>query len=307
MNTGAHEQPALDDMPTRLYSAAPSRLTTYLDCPRRYRMNYLERPTPQKGPPWGHNSVGAAVHSALANWWNLPVEKRTPEAGGALLVSGWPSDARRDGFRNDKQTLDARERARGQVERYLEGVDPEDEPIGVERTVSVKTPRAALWGRVDRIDDRPGEGIVVVDYKTGRSVLTVDDARTSLALAIYAAAASRTFHRACHRVELHHLPSGRVAVWEHTEESLTRHIRRADSIAAEVASLDDRYKAGMSQEEADEAFPANIGPLCGWCDFNRVCEVGRAAVPAREPWAGVVTDGTTATGDRQERYLRPRP
>lgn len=286
MNTVAHDQPGFDNMPTRLYSATPSRLTSYLDCPRRYRMNYLERPTPQKGPPWGHNSVGAAVHSSLANWWSLPVERRTPGAGGALLVGGWLTD----GFRNDRQTIDARERAREHVERYLEGVDPEDEPIGVERTVAVKTPRAALWGRVDRIDDRPGEGIVVVDYKTGRSVLTVDDARTSLALAIYAAAASCTFHRDCRRVELHHLPSGEVAVWEHTEESVTRHLRRADSIAAEVAGLDDRYKAGMSQEESDAAFPAKVGPLCGWCDFNRVCEVGRAAVPPKEPWAGVVTD-----------------
>ena len=185
------EQLGFDNMPTRLYSATPSRLTTYLDCPRRYRMGYLERPTPQKGPPWGHNSVGASVHSALANWWKLPVEKRTPDAGGALVVSGWLTD----GFRNDKQTLDARERGREQVERYLTDVDPEDEPIGIERVVAVKTARASLWGRVDRIDDRPGEGIVVVDYKTGRSVLTVDDARTSLALAVYAAAASRTFRR----------------------------------------------------------------------------------------------------------------
>lgn len=280
------EQLGFADMPVRLYSAAPSRLTSYLDCPRRYRLAYLERPTPQKGPPWGHNSVGASVHAALAKWWDLPPERRTPEAGGALLVRGWLTD----GFRDDRQSEDARERARAQVERYLQRVDPEDEPIGVERTVSLKTPRAALWGRVDRIDDRPDEGVVVVDYKTGRSVLTEDDARTSLALAVYAAAAARTFHRSCTRVELHHLPSGTVSVWEHTEESLGRHLRRADSIAAEVAALDERFKAGLSPAEADEAFLANVGPLCGWCDFNRVCEVGRAAVPPKEPWAGVVTD-----------------
>lgn len=281
-------QLGFDDMPVRLYSAAPSRLTTYLDCPRRYRMAYLERPTPPKGPPWGHNSVGAAVHTALAKWWDLPLDRRTPEAGGALVVRSWLGD----GFRDGAQCEDARERARAQVERYLQDVDPTDEPIGVERTVSVKTRRAALWGRVDRIDDRPGEGIVVVDYKTGRSVLTVDDARASLALAVYAAAAARTFHRACTRVELHHLPTGGVVVWEHDDDSLARHLRRADSIAAEVAALDARFKAGMSTEEADDAFPTSVGPLCGWCDFNRVCEVGRAAVRPREPWAGVVTTPT---------------
>jgi RecB family exonuclease len=275
-------QPILDGMPQRLYSAAPSRLTTYLGCPRRYRLGYLDRPTPPKGPPWGHNSVGAAVHNALARWWDLPRGRRTPEAGGTLLVNGWLTD----GFRDDRQLLDVRERSREQVERYLTDVDPDDEPIAVERTVALKTQRAALWGRVDRIDDR-GEGIVVVDYKTGRSVLTVDDARTSVALAVYAAGAARTLHRACTRVELHHLPTGDVVVWDHTEESLGRHLRRADSLAAELGGLDERFKAGMSREEADEVFPARVGAQCGWCDFRSVCGPGRA-VPQRQPWAGVV-------------------
>src|SRR3954449_10161697 len=137
-------------MPRRLYPAAPSRRTTSLDCPRRYRMAYLDRPTPPKGPPWGHNSVGAAVHTALARWWQLPLDRRPPAAGGALLVEAWLGD----GFRDREQLLRARERARRQVERYLAGVDPGQEPVAVERTVAVRTTRAALWGRVDRIDDR---------------------------------------------------------------------------------------------------------------------------------------------------------
>jgi RecB family exonuclease len=277
-----NDQPVLDGMPTRLYSAAPSRLTTYLDCPRRYRMTYLDRPQPPKGPPWAHNSIGSAVHSALAKWWDLPEGRRTPEAGGTLVVSGWLTD----GFRDDAQSLQARERARDYVERYLHDVDPTVQPIGIERTVSTTTPRASLWGRVDRIDDRPGEGVVVVDYKTGRSVLTVDDARTSIALAVYAAAATRTFRRPCTRVELHHLPTGEVVTWDHTDESLQRHLRRADSIAAELGALDARFKAGMSPQDADESFPANVGPLCGWCDFRSSCPAGRV-VPAQRPWAAV--------------------
>lgn len=277
-----NDQPVLDGMPTRLYSAAPSRLTTYLDCPRRYRMTYLDRPQPPKGPPWAHNSIGSAVHSALAKWWDLPEERRTPEAGGTLVVSGWLTE----GFRDDKQSLDAREQAREYVERYLKDIDPTEQPIGIERTVSLTTPRAALWGRVDRVDERPGEGVVIVDYKTGRSVLTVDDARTSIALAVYAAAATRTFRRPCTRVELHHLPTGEVVAWDHTDESLQRHLRRADSIAAELRDLDARFKAGMSPQEADEAFPASVGPLCGWCDFRSSCSAG-GSVPAQRPWAAV--------------------
>jgi RecB family exonuclease len=277
-------QPTLDGMPEPLYPATPARLGTYLDCPRRYRMAYLDRPTPPKGPPWGHNSVGAAVHNALARWWDLPRDRRTPQAGGALLVSGWLTD----GFRDGRQVVAARERARAQVERYLADVDPDDVPLGIERTVSVTTRCASLWGRVDRLDDR-GEGVVVVDYKTGRSVLTVDHARSSLALAVYAAGAARTLRRPCTRVELHHLPTGDVLVWDHTEESLGEHLRRADELAGELARLDAAFEAGLSAAVADERFPARVGERCGWCDFRVSCAPGQA-VPARQPWAGVVED-----------------
>jgi len=46
------------------------------------------------------------------------------------------------------------------------------------------------------------------------STLTVDDARTSLSLALYALAAARVMRRPCRRVELHHLPTGRVLAWD---------------------------------------------------------------------------------------------
>jgi RecB family exonuclease len=279
----ADGQMGFEGMPRRLLQAAPSRLVTYLDCPRRYRFGYLDRPTPPKGPPWAHNSLGAAVHTALASWWKLPVDQRTVERAGDLLDAAWLVD----GFRDAAQRDAAQRRAREMVQTYVADLDPLDEPIGVERTVALKTEHAALFGRVDRIDDRGIEGIVIVDYKTGRHVLTVDDARTSLALAVYAAGAERTLRRRCRRVELHHLPTGEVVAWEHTDEALTRHIGRADSIAAEVAELDLRFKAGVDPPEADRMYPPQVSARCGWCDFNRSCPEGSAVAARRDPWAGL--------------------
>ena len=58
------------------------------------------------------------------------------------------------------------------------------------------TATLAISGRVDRVDDR-GDELVVVDYKTGRRGLTDDDARGSQALALYVLAVRRTMRRAC--------------------------------------------------------------------------------------------------------------
>jgi RecB family exonuclease len=278
----AAEQLGLEGMPRRLYVCTPSRLNSWLDCPRRYRMTYLDRPPPQKGPPWAHNSLGASVHNALAAWWRLPLPKRTTEMAGSLLLRGWLTE----GYRDAEQAAQWRERARAMVERYVAGLEPADEPIGVERTVATRTDVIAVSGRVDRLDVR-GADVVVVDYKTGRHLLTAADARGSLALALYAVAAARVLRRPCHRVELHHLPTGTVVAWDHTDESLRRHLTRAEGIAEECAAADEAFRAGLDADRVDQVFPPRPGAQCSWCDFVRHCPEGRRTGPSKASWAGL--------------------
>ena len=281
-------QLGFEGMPTRLFSCTPTRLTTWLDCPRRYRMQYVDRPTPPKGAPWALNSLGSSVHNTLRAWWaDLPLERRTPEAAGDLLDAGWLTD----GYRDDAMAAAWKVRARAMVERYVATLDPAEEPRGVERTVATRTRVLALSGRVDRIDERIGPDgrteLVIVDYKTGRRPLTEDDARSSLALAMYVLAARRTLRADCRRVELHHLPSGTMAAWEHTEEALARHVRRAESIATEAMAA-EAVARGEGGDDLDELFPARPGAMCGWCDFRRSCPAGQAAGAAKLSWEAVL-------------------
>jgi RecB family exonuclease len=285
------EQLGFEGMPRRLYPCTPTRLSAWLDCPRRYRMTYLDRPTPPKGPPWGHNSVGASVHNALAGWWRLPLAQRTVAAAGRLVDRGWIDE----GFADETQSVRQRERSIAMVEGYVAGLDPADEPVGVERTVATRTDKIAVSGRIDRLDIRPaqepaeetGTELVVVDYKTGRHLLTVDDTRSSMALALYALAAGRALRRPCHRVELHHLPTGEVLTWSHTDESLARHLSRAEDIAAECAAADERMRDGLPADRYDEVFAPRPSPSCGWCDYRRHCPEGAAAAIPRRPWDGL--------------------
>jgi RecB family exonuclease len=280
-------QGTLDGMPRRLYLATPTRLTTWLECRRRYRFIYLERPSPPKGPPWAHNSLGASIHNALARWWKEPLERRTATRAAELLSLEWLTE----GYRDLAQALSWRDRAADMVHAYVAHLDPRDEPLGVERKVAMIHAGVALEGRVDRIDERTTDDgereIVIIDYKTGRHVLDVYDARASLALAVYAAAAARTLRRPCRRVELHHLPSGTVAVWEHTPDSIDRHLGRAADIAAECAAADEAFRAGLKAAEVDRVFPPNVSSACSYCDFVRQCPEGRAGGYLREPWSAL--------------------
>ena len=269
-------------MPERLFVCTPSKLSAFVDCPRRYRFAYVDRPTPPKGPPWAHNSLGASVHTALKNWYALPVARRGPGALPVLLKATWV----REGYRDPDQERATYRRALDWLSRYVATLDPTDEPVGNERTVGATTERLALSGRIDRIDQR-GDELVIVDYKTGRNVSTDDDARGSPALAAYVLGVRRTLRRPCSRVELHHLPSGTVAAWEHTDRSLANPVRRAEDIAVDIEAATSRMKAG---ESPDEAFPTAPGQQCTWCDFRPRCPTGRAAAPDRATWSFLADD-----------------
>lgn len=276
------EQLGFAGMPERLFVCTPSKLGSYADCPRRYRYTYVDRPSPPKGPPWAHNSLGASVHTALKNWYAVPPDRRVRESLPTLLKATWV----REGYRDVEQERIAYRRSLDWLDTYVAGLDPLEEPLGVERVVATKTGVLAFNGRADRIDSRPGEQgpeAVIVDYKTGRSGLDADDARGSQALALYAYAAQRVFRRPCHRVELHHLPTGTVAAHEHTEESLARQVARAEDTARDIIAAEKAVAAGA---DPDAEFPTNPGSLCGWCDFRRTCPAGQE-VAAKEPWAAV--------------------
>ncbi|MHA6796527.1 RecB family exonuclease [Pseudonocardia bannensis] len=269
------------DFATRpLVRVTPARLATWSACPRRYRMTYLDRPAPVRGGAWAHNSLGAVVHLALRSLFELVGPARTPQAAAALVDRHWSGE----GFRDREQAAVYRERARGWLADYAAdlGDDLADaQPIGLERWVSAPVGAIVAEGRVDRIDARGGE-LVIVDYKTGRHLLDVDDARDSQALALYALAAQRALHRPCTQVELHHLPTGRVLAWQHDDASLRAHLERAETTAAQA---DDAAQALARGGDPEELFPPRPSPRCVMCDLRRHCPEGRAAGPAAEPWA----------------------
>lgn len=278
---GGGEALPLEGVPAPTWGGSPSRLTTFLDCPRRYRLVYLDRPRPERRAQRAHTAVGVTIHNALRDWWDLSVVDRTPSAGARLVREGW-SDV---GFLDLDQSARHRSAAMRWVADYLAGVDPHVEPLGVERSVAFvdRTRTLQMFGRIDRLDDRDGE-LVVVDYKTGRTPPGEDEARTSLPLALYAAAVWKMFRRRCVAVELHHVPSGTVVRHEHTDDSLARKVAQAGQIATDAGRADADH-ARTGSESA--MFEPNPSPLCRWCDVRAHCPEGQAVGPEHPDWAGL--------------------
>ncbi len=280
----------------RLRTFFPSRLDAWTQCPRRYRFRYLDDPPPARRGAFAHTTVGAATHVALARWWQIAEPERVPERVAAEVDTAWTDE----GFADEAMSQRWRAKARGMVAAYVEAETLRREvlrdvdlvePRRVESAVSLRVDESiALSGKPDRIDERPGaQGteLVVVDYKTSRVAPTDDDARTSRTLALYAAAAEATLRRPALRVELHHLPTGSLAVWRHDEASRNRQVRRAAQVAMDCRGVEAELAGGGGP---DDLFPARPGRLCPWCDYQASCPDGIEMGPAVKPWAALAPD-----------------
>jgi CRISPR/Cas system-associated exonuclease Cas4 (RecB family) len=112
----------------------------------------------------------------------------------------------------------------------------------------------ALLGRIDRID-RDGDGLHIIDYKTG-----APREPDPLQLQMYALIVAREFDPAPIRASYHYLGTGEWITQEVTEETMAQAL---EDVRQRVAVI-----------VAEREYPASAGPLCGYCDFLEICRDG---------------------------------
>ena len=259
---------------------SPSAFGSWQNCQRSYLYRYLDK-QPAK-PQSAHLSLGNSIHAVLRDYISPIDQQPTIEQ---LLKKHWQNA----GYRDAEMESLVKKVARIWLEQYVLN-EGDVTTRAVEKSVSYDMGDFELFGRVDRIDVRSGdEGpeLVIVDYKTGNTADTDEDARTSMALAFYAVAAWREYDTKCTTVELHHVPSGRRASATHTPESLLRMRDRMMSLGADVVAARTAFET-LALQDRTTYFPATVSGLCRWCDFQAVCPEGQTAGEPVTPWQAVL-------------------
>jgi DNA helicase-2/ATP-dependent DNA helicase PcrA len=143
-----------------------------------------------------------------------------------------------------------------QLERFLaaRASEPPPEVLDTERTFSVEIGGAKIRGRVDRLD-RSGDGVAIVDYKTGRPK-DQDEADESLQLSIYAIAAQRQWKLEPRRLVFYNLETNQAIETVRSQKQL------------EDAEKQVRIAA---EDIAQGRFDAKPGWHCQWCSYRSLC------------------------------------
>jgi RecB family exonuclease len=145
---------------------------------------------------------------------------------------------------------------------------------GFDVTVDVDGRAVRLRGSMDRVE-HAADGVHVVDFKTSKNAIKLDDAEAHPQLGLYQVA----------------VEAGAVQDMAPGEPSAGAELvylrvgTKAPAVRTQSAGTE--LAIGQLQKAvraiADEDFAATIGDACGYCAFQRIC-------PAQEAGASVVTE-----------------
>lgn len=233
-------------MPPPAFS--PSKLIRYRRCPRAYFFSHV---VGQPEALDGATQKGLNLHAALQHLAEAGQVRALGESEGqALLQQVWASE----GFESEAASLQAQAEALVALRHYLSG------PVAVAEVVLVEADLKAQWGGrrwrgiLDRLDRRP-EGLVVVDYKSGREPPPEPELR--LQLGLYRELVRLSLGEAPVRAEVHHLPSGQAIPLAISGAGWAEPLEEAEALAAAIAQ--------------DRDFKAQVGPHCGRCGHRPRC------------------------------------
>lgn len=241
---------------------SPSKVSSFTDCALAFRYSAIDR-LPE--PPSLAATRGTIVHLALEHLFEREPAERIPEAALVDLDTAFQemaTDPELVDLGLDDDALDQlRADARRLVENYFELEDPARiTPIGLELMLEARVGDLRLRGIIDRLELDDNGGLVVTDYKSGRSPGQAYQQGRLGGVAFYSLLCEELFGVRPSRVQLLYLADATAISTEPTEQS-TRGLRN------KVAAL---WQAVERACERDD-FRPRPGPLCNWCAFQAYC------------------------------------
>lgn len=238
---------------------SPSKISTYLACPAKYRWTYVDDRGKWYLRAKSYYSFGSTLHRVLQRFHDDgDTGVQTTGQALAALEESW-IDA---GYSSPEQMQEALGEGKAIIESYVESylaMSTTAKTLYIEKQLRVDLGEFVLIGRVDRVDEREDGSLEIVDYKSGRSEVTQHEVASDLAMCCY-----QLLLRALHpdrRVfaGIHALRTGSHATYELPDSELEDFRRDLIAIGDEILARDYENLSPVWKD------------LCPECDFIELC------------------------------------
>ncbi len=244
--------------PDRPLELSHGQIDDWTTCPLKYRYAHVVQ-VPLGSDP--RAMYGIAIHHAIRVFHQHRMRGHPISADDVVAVfeRAWSSE----GFFSREHEERRLAEGRAALRRFVEREQASDRlPLAVEMEFRFRLGADIVAGRWDRIDES-GEGIVLVDYKTGeiedgeKAEKRAEKSLKEDQLGLYALAYAETRQALPARVQLHFVDSGLVGEAEVEEKHLDAARERVRAAAAGIRS--GRFPADPDQRK------------CGYCPYSRFC------------------------------------
>lgn len=227
-----------------------SQFSMYRECALKYKYKYV-----LNIPTLGSHalSFGITIHSTLRDFHSalmfgnvgldglMEMYKRNWNPLGYIDVKH-----RNLRFESGKKLLE---------DYYKKNVKAKVRPLALEKPFNLKIGGIRFFGRIDRIDPLGGDGVEIIDYKTGspkdQKYVDKDEQVT-----FYAMGVKEAFGMEPRKLSLYFVESGEKFSTTRSEEDFG--VKKE-----EVQKVVDEIRSGN--------FQANPGMQCSWCDYKNIC------------------------------------
>ena len=247
-------------MTTALPTLSPSRAADFKTCPLLYRLRSIDRLPEQPTPD---QARGTLVHAVLERLFDLPAQRRTPDAAAQLVRPSWESLLAEQ---PDLAGLAVDDAFLGGATELLDGYFAVEDPSRLEPAEretlieAVLDDNLLIRGYVDRLDVSPAGDMRVVDYKTGGAPREAFEARALFQLKFYALVLWRTRGVVPRVLRLVYLKDREVCDYTPDAVELERFEK---TIVALWKAIE---RAAIARE-----FQPKPSKLCGWCSHQALC------------------------------------
>ncbi len=241
---------------------SPSKVSSFKDCALAFRFSAIDR-LPEA--PSAAATKGTLVHLALEHLFGREAPDRTLDHAIEDLARASATMREDPDFTGLGLDEEAAATFFGEadrlVRRYFEIEDPSAiHPVGLELMLEAQIDDIRVRGIIDRLELNADGGLVVTDYKTGRSPSATHQQGRLGGVAFYALLCEELFGVLPAQVKLIYLGDGLTITTEPSEQSIRALKNKLRALWSAIATACER-----------EDFRPRPGPLCNWCSFRAYC------------------------------------
>lgn len=238
---------------------SPSKITTYLACPTKFRWTYLDDRGKWYLRAKRHYSFGTSLHRVLERFHDSNDQGVTTtfEAVAALEES-WVEA----GYTSQDEMCQAMAEGKELLQRHLDAAGRDAvtaRTLFVEKLLRRDLGPFDLVGRMDRVDEHDDGTLEIIDYKSGRGTVSPQDVQNDIAMACYQSILRSHYPDRPVKATLVALRVNQTASYSMDDAEVDQFLHDIRVIGEEII-----------HKEWFEDYPV-AKPLCATCDFLPLC------------------------------------